>query len=162
MDRIKPPMLGGLIAAFIIVIDQIVKMWILYGIELPIRRTIEVLPFFSLTMVENRGVSFGMFQADGIGRWLLSAFALGVAAMLAWWLRQTERRTLALGLGLVIGGAIGNLIDRVTRGYVIDFFDFSDLYFPYVFNVADAAISIGVAFLLLDFVLNNDETEKKA
>ena len=66
MDRIKPPMLGGLIAAAIIIADQIVKMWILYGIQLPIRRTIEVLPFFSLTMVENRGVSFGMFQADGI------------------------------------------------------------------------------------------------
>jgi len=162
LKRISPPMLGGLIAAVVILADQLMKMWILYGLELPRRLSVEVLPFFDLTMVRNRGVSFGLLQADGIGRWLLSAFALAVAVMLAWWLRQAERRLLAAGLGLIIGGAIGNLIDRVTRGYVVDFFNFRDLYFPYVFNIADAAISIGVGMLLLDFVLNKDEVKDSA
>lgn len=159
LDRARShaPLVGALIAAAVIVSDQLAKYWIMFVIELPRRGRIDLSPVFDLTMVENRGVSFGMFQADGLGRWILAGFSLLVAAMLAYWLRQVHRLMLAIGLGLVIGGAIGNLIDRVSRGYVIDFFDFSGLYFPYVFNIADAAITIGVICLALDFLMNKDE-----
>ncbi len=159
LDRARShaPLVGALIATAIIIFDQLTKYWIMFVIELPRRGHIDLSPVFDLTMVENRGVSFGMLQADGLGRWILAGFSLLVAAMLTYWLRQVHRLMLAIGLGLVIGGAIGNLIDRVSRGYVIDFLDFSGLYFPYVFNIADAAISIGVVFLALDFLMNKDE-----
>jgi len=156
LAAVAPPVLGAWLAAVILIADQLTKVWIMYGVELPLRVRIDVLPFFDLTFVQNRGVSFGMLQADGLGRWLLVAFSLAVAGFLAWWLRTVERRLLAVSLGLIIGGAIGNVIDRVTRGYVIDFLDFSALYFPYVFNIADAAISIGVALLAYDAIRHRD------
>jgi signal peptidase II len=117
---------------------------------------VEVLGPFHLTMVWNRGVSFGLFRADeGLGRWVLVAFSLIVAAVLVVWARRVERPLMAIGLGLVIGGAVGNAIDRIRFGSVVDFIDVSRLYFPWVFNVGDSAITIGVAFLLLDSVRND-------
>jgi lipoprotein signal peptidase len=101
------------LATTVIVLDQISKHWVLYVHRLPERISTEVLPIFSLTMVWNRGVSFGLFQAEDWGRWLLAGFSLVVAVALAVWARKVERRLTALALGLVIGGAIGNLIDRV-------------------------------------------------
>lgn len=145
------------LAALVIVLDQLSKFWILEIVRLPERLSIPVLPVFSLTMVWNRGVSFGLLRADeDVGRWLLAAFALAVALGLALWARKAERRWTAIALGLVIGGAVGNLIDRVRFGAVADFLDFSALYFPWVFNVADSAITVGVALLLLDSVLAPD------
>lgn len=115
-------------------------------------------PTFSLTMVWNTGVSFGMFRADdGIGRWLLVLMSFVISAVFIWWMRTATRRLQTVALGLVVGGALGNVIDRIRFGAVADFFDFSGLYFPWVFNVADAAITIGALLLLLDFALNGDE-----
>ena len=156
-SNLSSPWIGAILAVIILIADQLLKLWIMYGILLPQRRQIELLPFFDLTFVQNRGISFGLLQSDGLGRWLLSAFAILMAGILTWWLRSVERRLLGSALGLIIGGAIGNAIDRITRGYVIDFLDFSGLYFPYVFNIADAAISIGVALMLLDFILHGDK-----
>ena len=140
------------LAAFVIVVDQLSKYWILYVHDLPSRFTTPVAGPFSLTMVWNKGVSFGLFRADvELVRWLLTIFSIAVALVLAFWVRKTQRPMLAVGLGLVIGGAIGNAIDRIRFGAVVDFLDFQRLgFFPWVFNVADSAITVGVVFLLLD------------
>lgn len=139
------------LAAGVIVLDQISKLWILYGARLPEVGQITLLPVFHLSMVWNPGVSFGLLRADDFGRWLLSAFQLVVAIVLAAWARKADRPLLAVSLGLVIGGAIGNLIDRVRFGAVVDFLDFHPI-FPWVFNVADSAITVGVILLILDSI----------
>jgi len=140
-----------LLALAVLILDQISKFWVLEVFRLPERGSVELLPVLSLSMVWNRGVSFGLFQSDDAGRWLLAAFSLIVAAALALWARKADRPILAAALGLVIGGAVGNLIDRVRFGAVADFIDVSGLgVFPWVFNVADSAITVGVILLLLD------------
>ena len=144
-------LLAYALAIAVILADQISKHWVLFVYGLPQRGTVEVAPFFSLSMVWNRGVSFGVFQAESDwGRWGLALFSGVVAVALVVWARRAERPFLAVALGLVIGGAVGNLIDRVRFGAVADFLDFSRLYFPWVFNVADSAITIGVLLLVLD------------
>lgn len=152
---------GFVLAAGIFIVDQLTKLWILRIVDLDAGGAgaqVQVLdPWFNLTMVWNRGVSFGMFQADSLWqRLILIGVSLAISGFLASWLLQSARRMQATAFGLIIGGAIGNVIDRAFHGAVVDFLDFSGLYFPYVFNVADAAISIGVAVLLLDLVLNGD------
>ena len=107
-----------------------------------------VLGPFRLTFVYNEGISFGLFQGTGLGRWLLAAFQGTVSVALILWARKVGRPWLLAGIGLVIGGAIGNLIDRVRLGRVIDFLDFSAIHFPWVFNVADASITVGVILIL--------------
>ena len=140
------------LAAAVVILDQLSKFWVLNGLHLSQRGQIPVLPFFRLTMVMNGGVSFGLLRADTpMGRWLLVAAALTVVVCLIAWARKAERPLFALALGLIIGGALGNnLIDRARIGEVVDFLDFSGLAFPWVFNVADSAITVGVCLLLLD------------
>ncbi len=139
------------LALAIIVLDQLSKHWILFVYDLPTRVSEQVVGPFYLTMVWNQGVSFGLLRADqDLGRWLLVAFSVLVAIALAIWARRGDRTLMALALGLVMGGAIGNAIDRARFGAVVDFIDVSRLYFPWVFNIADAAISVGVVLLLLD------------
>ena len=102
-------------------------------------------------LVWNRGVSFGLLNSHGdLGRWALVAFETAVALALAVWARRSERPILAVALGFVMGGAIGNVIDRARFGAVVDFIDVTALHFPWVFNLADSAINIGVALLLWD------------
>lgn len=140
-------------AAAIVAIDQISKAWILYGLQLHPGESVRLLPVLSLTGVQNLGVTFGMLRADTpLGRGLLSLFALGVVTFLALWARRAERRLTAVALGLIMGGAIGNnLIDRIRLGHVTDFVDVSGLgFFPWVFNLADAFIDIGIALLLIE------------
>ncbi len=138
-----------------VVLDQLTKAWVLGPLDLPSKGSVPVLPFFNLTMVWNPGVSFGLMRAsDGLGRFALSAFSAIVIVALALWARRAARPINAIALGLVMGGAMGNnLIDRLRYGRVVDFLDFSGLHFPWVFNVADSAISIGVALLLLDTLM---------
>jgi len=140
------------LAALIILVDQLSKYWILYVHDLPSRFSTPVFGPLSLTMVWNRGVSFGLFKADqDLMRWVLTLFSLGVAIALAVWARKAARPFLGIGLGLVIGGAVGNAIDRFRFGAVVDFIDVQRLgFFPWVFNIADSAITFGVVFLLLD------------
>jgi len=153
------PVFGFVIAAVIFIADQISKHVILRVADLDRVGQIQVLdPWFNLSMVWNRGVSFGLFQADSDWqRYILIAVSLLISGFLSVWLLKAERRLQALSFGMIIGGAIGNVVDRFAYGAVADFLDFSGLYFPYVFNVADAGISVGVAILLLDAVLNGDE-----
>jgi signal peptidase II len=146
---------GWWIAAAAFAADQLSKNLLLYGydfIHMPPGANVPVLPFFDLVMVWNRGVSYGLFQAKGLaGTLLLTAFSLAAVAGLSWWLLKSDRPLVGIGVGLLIGGALGNVIDRVRFGAVADFFHFyawgRDWY---VFNVADAAITLGVIALLAD------------
>ena len=140
------------IAALVVALDQITKQIVLKVLDLPHRAPIHILPFFQLNMVWNPGVSFGLLRPDSpVGRWLLVVFALAIVGGLALWARGIERRISALSLGMIMGGAIGNnLIDRVRFGAVADFLDFNGLFFPWVFNVADSAITVGVVLLVLE------------
>ncbi|MBC6981019.1 signal peptidase II [Caulobacter sp. 17J80-11] len=139
------------IAASVIVLDQLSKAWILYGVKLRERGFVELTPIFDLRMVWNQGMSFGLGQSGGqFGRWFFTVFAVGVSIAIGWWVRQTTSRWTAWSLGLVMGGALGNVIDRVRFGKVVDFLDFSGLMFPWVFNVADSAITVGVILLLVE------------
>jgi signal peptidase II len=142
---------GLAIAGLVIVLDQLTKWAILTWLE----RAIALTPFFNLVVVWNRGVSFGMFDsASRLGPWILSGLALAVVVLLLGWLRRVDHPITAAGLGLIIGGAIGNVIDRVRFGAVIDFLDFHALgwHWP-AFNVADSAICVGALLLLVDGLL---------
>lgn len=150
---------GLLIALAVVALDQASKLWILTGVRLQDIGKIELSPLFDLSFVPNRGVSFGLLQADqGFGRLLLMLLSGGIAAFFVYWLRSAQRALTVVSLGLVIGGALGNLIDRARFGYVVDFLDFSGLLFPWVFNIADAGITIGAALLMLDFLRSGELT----
>ena len=155
--------LAYLLAVLIIVADQASKYWILEVFQLPLRPSHQVFGPFSLTMVWNRGVSFGLLWADhGFMRWALTAFSIGVAVLLAVWVRRAERPLMAWALAFIMGGALGNVIDRIRFGAVADFIDVSRLgFFPWVFNVADAAINVGIALLLID-MLKTERKQKQA
>ncbi len=148
------------LALAIVVADQAVKFWILQVLGLQEGQSIDVLGPIRLTGVWNQGVSFGFLQAQhDLVRWLLAAFSVIVAVVLGIWVRTTERPLFAVAVGFVIGGAIGNVIDRIRFGAVTDFIDASKLYFPWIFNLADSAISIGICLLLLD-MLRQDSRER--
>jgi len=153
---------GLLVAGLAAALDQIFKYLLLYEFDFinmrPFDR-VEVLPVFDLVMVWNRGISYGLLQADSLlfAR-LLTIFQLAAVTLLTWWLLRAERKFLGLGLGLVIGGALGNVIDRIRFGAVADFFHFHAGSFGfYVFNIADAAITLGVMVLLVDAFLRPDQ-----
>ncbi len=143
-------------AAALAIVDQASKYWILHVVRLPERGKIEISGVFDLTFVRNFGASFGLFAGGLASRIFLSLIALGVSVGLAVWLGRLGRPMAVAGVSFIIGGALGNLYDRIAYGYVVDFLDFSGLYFPWVFNVADAAINLGVACLLLDAWLTRD------
>lgn len=150
------------LAVAIILIDQASKAWIISGLDLrEVGRVPVWPPIFNFSWVENRGVSFGLF-GDGSARWLLSVFSVAVTGVLAWWATKADRRLLVWAIGLVMGGAVGNVIDRIRFGYVVDFLDFSGTgFFPWVFNIADSAITIGVVLLILDSLLS-ERTQRAA
>jgi signal peptidase II len=148
------------IAVAVIVADQAVKSWVLDVLRLQEGQSIAVLGPLHLTGVWNPGVSFGFLQAQhDLVRWLLVAFSIVVSIFLAIWVRRSDRPLFAVAVGLLMGGAIGNVIDRIRIGAVADFIDVSRLWFPWIFNVADSAISIGICLLLLD-MLRQDGAER--
>ena len=143
--------IGLSVGATVVVLDQLTK-WLIRDVVLDTTRYIEVTGFFNIVAVWNRGVSFGLFASDSPWTpYLLSALAIAISIVLIVWLRKAETTFLALALGFVIGGAIGNVFDRFIWGRVYDFLDFhaAGYHWP-AFNVADAAISVGVALILLD------------
>jgi lipoprotein signal peptidase len=147
--------LGLPIALVLLVADQATKWWVLEVIRLPEVGRIAVLPFFNLTMVWNRGVTFGLLAGEAWWHpYVLAAIACAVALALLVWMRRAENRLVAAALGLVLGGAVGNVIDRVRFGAVVDFVDLHAFgWHWYVFNLADSAIVIGVGLLLADALL---------
>jgi signal peptidase II len=145
------PATAYMIAVGVILVDQGSKRYVVEALHLPQIGSMPLVGPVNLTMVWNRSVSMGLIPADAsIMRWVLAGFSALVAVLLILWARKQSRGLTLTALGLVIGGAIGNLIDRVLHGAVVDFLDFSQLYFPWVFNVADSAITVGVILLLLD------------
>ncbi len=147
--------LGLPVAILLLIADQASKWWILDVVRLPELGRIEVLPFLNLTMVWNRGVTFGLLAGDAWWhQYALAGIAMAVAVALIVWMTRAENRLVALSLGLVLGGAVGNVIDRVRFGAVVDFIDVHAYgWHWYVFNVADSAIVIGVGLLLADALL---------
>ena len=148
--------LGLLVALPVVVLDQLTKWWVLADLMNP-PAAIEVTPFFNLVLVWNRGVSFGLFDNDSPwGPVLLAGLALAISVVLLVWLTRAGSRLSAIAIGIVLGGAIGNVIDRVRFGAVVDFLDFHawGYHWP-AFNVADSAISIGVGLLLYDGLFEN-------
>lgn len=166
---------GLLLAAGVFALDQATKYWILEGLQFSPPgcleshfgcRKIEISGIFDLSMNWNYGVSFGMLTAGGaLSRWALVLLQLGIAGMFVWWMRSAERRITAWALGFVVGGALGNLMDRVRFGAVTDFIDFSGPWFtlgsipvgfPWIFNVADASITVGALLLAYDFLRHGE------
>ena len=144
--------LGLLAGLLVLLADQASKWWVLEVLRLPEIGTVPVLPVLNLTMVWNQGVTFGLFHQEGsAGPWILAGVALAVVVALGFWLRRAETRLVAGALGAIAGGAIGNVIDRLRFGAVVDFLHAHAWGWSwYVFNVADAAIVCGVAVLVLD------------
>jgi signal peptidase II len=155
---------GLLLALFSFIADQLFKLWMLQIVDIAAAQPIVVTPFFSFVLAWNEGVSYGWFsQAGDVGRLVLIALS-ALASIFLWiWLARTSSPVSAAGLGLVIGGALGNLADRVIHGAVADFFLFHAGGFEwYVFNLADVWIVAGVIGLLLAWATERREIATEA
>jgi signal peptidase II len=156
--------LGVSAALLVLAADQASKWWVLHGLDLPTRGSVALLPVLNFTLVWNRGVTFGLLNGPASGSaWgphlVLAAIALGVVAALGIWLRRAERPLVGVALGAIAGGAIGNVIDRLRFGAVVDFIHAHAWGWSwYVFNVGDAAIVCGVAALVLDGLAGGSAT----
>ena len=163
----KLPLLAYSLAVVVIILDQITKVWVLEGLRVALGERRPFLPGINMSLVYNRGISFGLFQSpegQELIRWLLAVFSFAVAVALIVWVRKATKRLTVVAIGLVIGGALGNLVDRVRFGYVVDFIDVSPMtsnLFPWVFNVADSAITVGVALLLVETLITPSKPASK-
>jgi signal peptidase II len=157
--------LGFAVAALVFFLEQITKWIVLGPLDLRNVGLIELMSFFDLRYTENHGISLGLFQATSDAmRWVLVALTSAIAVGVGWWITREEKPGDQIALGMVLGGALGNILDRVRHGYVVDF---ADLHFGefrpfFIFNVADAAISIGVAILLLRAFLVKERPKENA
>lgn len=152
---------GLFLAILVLFLDQVTKLAILEWVEPP-PAGIPVTGFLAIVLVWNRGMSFGLFNTgDPIVPWILGAIAIAVAIGLAWWLARARHWLVIAGLGLVLGGAVGNVIDRMLYGAVVDFvlLHAGGWRFP-AFNVADSAITLGVIALLWDSLFTKPESPK--
>jgi signal peptidase II len=145
--------LGAAVVAVTLILDQLTKLWLIFGFDLGSRGLVRLAPMLDLVLTWNTGISYGLFS--GVGRWVLFGVTLAAVALLAIWLARAGSRLAAVALGLIIGGAVGNAIDRLAYGAVADFVLFhittANWQFRwYVFNLADAAIVAGVAGLLYE------------
>jgi len=148
----------ALAVAFVAVAaDQLFKVWMIGVLDASPAKKITLTTFFDLVMAWNRGISYGLLKQDSdVGRWVLIAISVLAVLGLAYWLAQLQHRLPALSLGLIMGGAAGNVSDRVNYGAVADFFSFHVVsYYWYVFNLADVAIVAGVSGLLLDSLIGS-------
>jgi signal peptidase II len=159
-----PAGLGALLALVTLALDQASKLYLLFGYELPLKEPLVLAPFLELIVVWNRGISYGLFQQDSeVGRWVLLIVMIAAAVGLSVWMARASSRLLAASLGLIVGGALGNAIDRIAYGAVFDFVHFHVGSFSwYVFNVADAAIVAGVVGLVYDSVVLDKRRERQA
>ncbi len=174
--------LGLPIAALVLLLDQFGKWWILALVFAPAEgltfatlidlmltadpalaqtstRLAEITPFFDLVLAWNRGISFSLFRTESAaGPWILAGLSGVIALGLVIWLARTDRRLTAIAVGMVLGGALGNIVDRIRFGAVVDFlyFHWNDWYFP-AFNLADTAITTGVALLVIDGLFGRPE-----
>lgn len=149
------------VAAITAIIDQATKLWLIFAFDLPARGAVGLAPFLDLALTWNPGISYGLFQQQGpLGQWLLLAIKVIAVILLLIWLTRADSRLTALALGLIIGGAVGNAIDRLHWPGVMDFvllhLSISGArYNWYVFNLADAAIVAGVIGLLYESLVGD-------
>ena len=149
----------------VIALDQIVKAWVVA--HLTLHGTMRVLPVLEITLTYNRGAAFSFLAAaSGWQKWLFAGLAVAVGLGILLWLRRLNgrrQRLLCLSLTLIMGGAIGNLIDRLRIGHVVDFIlaHWHGVYFPWAFNVADSAITVGAVLLVLDALLESLGSKKE-
>jgi signal peptidase II len=148
---------AGLVAGLVVcAVDQLVKLWLIFVFDLGGKGFVSLAPILDLVLVWNTGISYGLFQQESdLGRWVLLGLKVAAVALLTIWLFRASSRLTAISLGLIIGGAVGNAIDRLAYGAVADFVLFHITtqtwqFRWYVFNVADAAIVAGVIGLLYD------------
>lgn len=163
---------GGLIPLIVVVVDQLTKLWAIKQFQVPHNicalnpypnMEIEISPVFDLALVCNRGVSFGLFSGSPeIARIVFTVFAVVMCAVLLYWLNKEKDKLMSLALALIIGGAIGNAIDRALYGAVTDFLNFGDIYFKWVFNIADSAITCGVIGLFFYMFLESRREKAEA
>ncbi|MBL4693245.1 MAG: signal peptidase II [Magnetovibrio sp.] len=153
--------LGWAIAGLVFVLDQISK-WFVLDAFVGAPRVIEVTSFFNLVLAWNPGVSFGMFGSmGGYGPWILTGLACVISVFLGVWLMKAENRQTAVSLGLILGGAAGNILDRVRFGAVVDFLDVHGMGYHWpAFNVADSGITVGAAILILESLFSGSEEPK--
>jgi signal peptidase II len=162
---VRRRIIGLALAALVFALDRFVKGLMTGPLQLQQVRKIDLLPIFDLTWTENYGVSLGMLTAQSLEmRWLLVALTGGIALVVLIWMLREKRLVDIAALALVLGGALGNIHDRATRGYVIDY---ADLHFgafrPFlIFNIADAAITIGVLIILARSLLSREKPRKAA
>ncbi len=157
-----PMFYGGLgIAALVLVLDQLTKWWVVSIIMQP-PRNIPVTPFFNLVMGWNRGISFGLFHGDSaFNVWGLPAIALIIVIFLLVWMWRATGTLISVAIGLIVGGALGNVIDRIRFGAVADFLDFYALGYHWpAFNLADTGITIGAALLIYDSLFSKEEVPR--
>jgi len=154
---------GLLVAVLVLLLDFVTKLAILEWIKPP-PQGIPLTDFLAIVLVWNRGMSFGMLNTgDPAVPWILGAVSVSVSAALIWWLARARRWPVVAGLGLVLGGAVGNLADRVLYGAVVDFILLHAGRWQWpAFNVADSAISVGVVFLLWDSLFGSRESPKNS
>lgn len=160
----SPPRTGLATALATLAGDQATKLYLLTIFDLPAREPVRVAPFADLIVVWNRGISYGLFQqGSDLGRWLLVALSLAAAVGLLVWIARSTDRLLAAALGLILGGAAGNAIDRAAYGAVFDFvYLHAGRFSWYVFNVADAAIVAGVVGLVYDAIATGKASSRRA
>lgn len=144
--------LGLAVAAVAALADQAAKAWVVGYFETSANApVVPVAPFFNLVLTMNRGMSFGLFNSGAFNALIFTVLAAAIVAGLLVWLARTGDALIATAIGLVIGGALGNVADRLARGAVVDFLDFHlGAWHWFVFNLADAAISVGVALMIID------------
>ncbi|WP_033074524.1 signal peptidase II [Sphingopyxis sp. MWB1] len=163
MTQSRSPYLrfGLLVAAFAFILDQVAKWVIIVPLGLEAKRVIELVPIFNLTWAENCGISLSMFAScTDTTRWTLVAVTALVAGLVAVWMSREQAKGDVVALALILGGALGNIVDRVRHGFVVDYADlhFGDFRPFMIFNVADACITIGVLLLVARALLLGEKT----
>jgi lipoprotein signal peptidase len=149
---------GFALAAIVLAADQASKYWVLHGLHLQDGHFLQILPVLNFVLVWNHGVTFGLFNGAGEFNWIiLAAVALAVVALLGFWMWRMEKLFNILAIGAIMGGAVGNVIDRMRYGAVVDFIQAHlGVYSFYVFNVGDSAIVCGVIALMAESLLRRD------
>ena len=154
--------LGLIFSLIAIIVDQASKWWILLKVMNP-PKVVPITPFFNLVLTWNRGISFGMFNNNGsLGAWVFSVLALVIVGFMLFWLSKADNKLTSVSLGLMIGGALGNVIDRVAHLAVMDFLDFylGGGHWP-AFNAADSFITVGAAILIVDSLFSRQKSHTK-
>ncbi len=156
----RPAALAFVLAAVVIVLDQLLKRWVVGSLGLTVGDSQPMVWPLSFTLVSNDGISFGFFQTHAPWtRWALAAFSLAASLVLVLWVRRADRMVTGVAVGLILGGAVGNLIDRVRLGAVVDFIDVHPLMFPWIFNIADSGITVGVLVLLAESLFTSRKAD---